>query len=78
MDRTWLEWHLPTLLGVYFFELVAGDPSALLGIVLGAAAVDGPDVGEVLILGEGEADVQEDAVDLRVEFYPEKCHALQL
>lgn len=60
----------------YFFELGRSDPPRLFRIVFGAAAVDGSDVGKVLVLGESQPHLQQEAVDLGVEFYPEECHKL--
>ena len=43
-----------------------GDPSGLLGVVLGKAAVDGPKVGKILIFAQNELDINVQSIDLGV------------
>ena len=63
---------------MYFFEVVGSEPARLFLIVLGTAAVDGTDVGHVLIFGEGESDFKEESIDLGVELYSEESHELEV
>ncbi len=44
---------MPECAGVYLLEVVRSDPSGLFGVVVGETLVDGPEVGQVFILGQG-------------------------
>lgn len=43
-----------------------GDPAGLVGVVLGETLVDGAEVGQVLVLGERQSDLQDQSVHLGV------------
>lgn len=52
------------------------DPSALLGVELGEALVDGAEVRKVLVLGQSKPDLEDQPVDLSVQLYSEERHPL--
>lgn len=46
----------------------------MLLVVLDDGTVDGPEVGIVLIFGEGEFDVEDEFIELHVKFYTKEGH----
>ena len=46
--------------------------------MLGHRSVDGPEIGGVLVPGELEPDLEDQLVDLGVEFHPKKWHQLSI
>lgn len=51
-----------------------GDPARLVRVVFGQTLIDGAEVRQVLVLGEGQSDLQHETVHLRVQLHSEERH----
>jgi len=60
----------------YFFEVGRGEPTWLIGIKSCTTAIDGSEIGQILIFGEGESDFIENAVKLCIALNTEEGHKL--
>ncbi len=56
------------------FEVAGRDDSRYLLVVACAGSVDGPDIGGVFVPGEVESDLEDELVDLGIEFGSEESH----
>jgi hypothetical protein len=54
------------------FEVAGRDDSRYLLVVACAGSVDGPDIGGVFVPGEVESDLEDELVDLGIEFGSEE------